>query len=190
MRLCLKLCVAAQLACTEAVAAQQQVLDVPGGKIRVVTVATGLFHPWSLAFMPDGAVLVVERDGRLRIIRDDVLAPDPVWTSPTPRGQAADSLHGIAVHPQFAQNRFVYVSYPKTGPRGTTLAISRGRLEGSTLTEVVEIFVADAWETGGALAGHMMFGPDNSLYVMVGDRDRLCCTGVEDNSLRMKAQAR
>jgi glucose/arabinose dehydrogenase len=170
-------------------AQQSQVLDVPGGKIRVVTLATGLFHPWSLAFLPDGAVLVAERDGRLRIIRDGVLAPEPVWTSPTPRGQAADALHGLAVHPQFAQNRLVYVSYPKNGPKGNTLAVSRGHLQGDKLTELAEIFVADAWETSGNLAGHMKFGPDSSLYVMVGDRDRLCCTGVEDNSLRMKAQA-
>src|SRR5260221_209282 len=71
----------------------------------------------------------------------------------------------------------------------STAAVSRGRVEGDKLTELAEIFVADAWETSGNLAGHMMFGPDSSLYVMVGDRDRLCCTGVEDNSLRMKAQA-
>src|SRR5881394_3656277 len=87
-----------------------QVLDVPGGKVRVVTVATGLFHPWSVAFTPDGAVLVAERDGRLRIIRNGVMAPDAVWTSPTPKGTAADSLHGLAVHPKFAQNHLVYVS--------------------------------------------------------------------------------
>jgi len=170
-------------------AGNSQVLDVPGGKVRVVTLATGLFHPWSLAFTPDGAVLVAERDGRLRIIRNGVMAPDPVWTSPTPKGTAADSLHGLAVHPKFAQNHLVYVSYPKLGPKGNTLAISRGRLEGDTLTELAEIFVADAWETSGNLAGHMMFGTDSTLYVMVGDRDRLCCTGSEDNSLRMKAQA-
>src|SRR5579871_5214853 len=128
-----------------------QLLDVPGGKIRVVTAATGLFHPWSLAFLPDGAVLVAERDGNLRIIRNDRLQPEPVWTSPTPRGQNADSLHGLAVHPKFAQNRLVYVSYPKNGPKGNTLAISRGRLQGDKLTEVAEIFVADAWETSGNL---------------------------------------
>jgi glucose/arabinose dehydrogenase len=167
-----------------------QVLEVPGGaKIRVVTVASGLFHPWSIAFTPDGGVLVAERDGRLRIIRNGVMKPDAVWTSPTPAGTAKDSLHGLAVHPKFAQNHLVYVSYPKLGPKGNTLAVSRGRLEGDKLTELAEIFVADAWETSGNLAGHMMFGPDSTLYVMVGDRDRLCCTGVEDNSLRMKAQA-
>jgi glucose/arabinose dehydrogenase len=174
------------------VSGSTQVLDVPGGKIRVVTVATGLFHPWSLAFLPDGRLLVAERDGRLRIISDGVLSPDVVWRSPTPPGQGPgnnDALHGLAVHPKFAENKLVYMSYPKNGPKGNTLAISRGHLQGSTLTELAEIFVADAWETSGNMAGHMTFGPDSTLYVMVGDRDRLCCTGSEDNSLRMKAQA-
>jgi glucose/arabinose dehydrogenase len=165
------------------------VLDVQGGRIRVVTVAGGLFHPWSIAFLPGGrGFLVTERDGRLRIIRDGTLVPEPVWTSPTPRGTAADSLHAVAVHPRFEQNGLVYVSYPKQGERGTTLAVARGRLKGSALEDVHEIFVADAWETSGNLAGRMLFGPDETLYVTVGDRDRLCCTGTEDNSLRLKAQ--
>jgi glucose/arabinose dehydrogenase len=162
-------------------------------------------------------MLVAERSGRLRIIRDGVLDPAPVWDAPdepaapsarvaaaaaaaaqaAPAGQAPaatggtpslDRLHAIAVHPRFAQNHWVYLSHPKSGERGNTLAVSRGRLEGSTLTDVREIFVADAWETSGNMAGRMLFGPDGTLYVAVGDRDRLCCTGTEDNSLRMKAQ--
>ena len=166
-----------------------RILDVAGGQIRVVTVATGLFHPWSLAFLPDGSLLVAERDGRLRMIRNDRLMPETVWTSPTPPGQTQDSLHSVVVHPRFADNGLVYVSYPKPGPRGNTLAIARGHLKGATLSEVKEIFEADAWETSGNLAGRMLFGPDETLYVTVGDRDRLCCTGTEDNSLRMKAQS-
>jgi glucose/arabinose dehydrogenase len=171
---------------------------VQGGKIRVVPVATGLFHPWSLAFLPDGGILVAERNGRLRMIRNGALAPDPVWTAPAPpvpppgqgQGQGTDdALHFVAVHPQFTQNRQVYVSYPKRSERGFTLAVARGRLNGHTLQNVEEIFVADAWETGGNLAGRIYFGPDSSLYVTVGDRDRLCCNGGEDNSLRMKAQS-
>jgi len=166
-----------------------QVLEVQGGKIRVVPVATGLFHPWGLAFPDARTILVTERNGRLRMIRDGALMPEPVWTSPTPPGEAADSLHFVAIHPNFTQNRLVYVSYPKRGERGITLAVARGRLSGAQLTDVQEIFVADAWETGGNLAGRVFFTPDNSLYVTVGDRDRLCCTGTEDNSLRMKAQS-
>jgi glucose/arabinose dehydrogenase len=166
-----------------------RVLDVAGGQIRVVTVATGLFHPWGLAFLPDGGILVSERNGRLRLIRDGKLLPETVWTSPTPAGDAADSLHFVALHPKFAENGLVYVSYPKQGPRGNTLAVARGHLKGATLGEVQEIFVAEAWETSGNIAGRIMFGPDQMLYVTVGDRDRLCCTGTEDNSLRMKAQS-
>ena len=165
-----------------------RVFDVSGNqRIRVVPVATGLVHPWSIAFLPDGqTMLVTEQIGRLRIIRNGVLDPQPVWTSPSSTG--SDHLHFVAVHPQFAENHFVYFSYPKPGERGITLGVARGRLDGGTLNEVRDIFVADAWETGGNLAGRIMFGPDGSLYVTVGDRDRVCCNGTDDNSLRLKAQ--
>ncbi len=167
-----------------------QILDVQGGKIRVVTIATGLLHPWSLAFSPDGhMILVTEKSGKLRMIRDGALLPDPVWTSPTDPGQGGDALHFVALHPKFAQNGLVYVSYPKRGERGFTLAVARGHLNGNTLEDVKEIFVADAWETGGNLAGRIYFGPDAMLYVTIGDRDRICCNGSEDTSLRMKAQS-
>ena len=166
-----------------------QILEVQGGKIRVVTVATGLFHPWSLAFTDARTVLVSERNGRLRMIRDGVLQPDPLWISPSAKGEAGDALHFVTIHPKFSANQLVYVSYPKRDGDRFTLAVARGRLSGSKLTDVQEIFVADAWETGGNLAGRIFFTPDGILYVTVGDRDRLCCTGTEDNSLRMKAQA-
>jgi glucose/arabinose dehydrogenase len=166
-----------------------QILDAKDGKIRVVALATGLFHPWSLAFADSRTLLVTERDGRLRIIRDGLLLPEPAWTSPTPPGESADSLHFVAIHPKFSQNQFVYVSYPKRDGERVTLAVARGRLSGAKLTDVQEIFVADAWETGGNLAGRVFLTPDGALYVTVGDRDRLCCTGTEDNSLRMKAQS-
>jgi aldose sugar dehydrogenase len=167
---------------------QPRVFDVSGNqKIRVVPIATGLVHPWSIAFLPDGkTMLVTEQTGRMRIIRDGVLDPQPVWSAPA--GTATDNLHFVAIHPKFEENHFVYFSYPKRGERGITLGVARGRLDGGTLSEVRDIFVADAWETGGNLAGRVMFGPDGSLYVTVGDRDRICCNGTDDNSLRMKAQ--
>jgi len=167
----------------------QQVLDAKDGKIRVTPVATGLFHPWSLAFADAHTLLVTERDGHLRIIRDGVLQSEPAWTSPTPPGDGKEALHFVAVHPKFAQNQLVYVSYPKKDGDRITLAVARGRLSGGKIVDSKEIFVADAWETGGNLAGRIFFGPDGMLYVTVGDRDRICCTGTEDNSLRMKAQS-
>jgi glucose/arabinose dehydrogenase len=171
------------------IAGGPQVFDVQGGKIRVIPVALGLYHPWSLAFPDAHTILVAEKNGRLRMIRDGVLQPDPVWTSPTPPGANPDALHFITLHPKYAQNQLVYVSFPKHDGERFTLAVARGRLNGSKLTDVREVFVADAWETGGNLAGRIFFGPDSMLYITVGDRDRICCTGTEDNSLRMKAQA-
>jgi aldose sugar dehydrogenase len=163
------------------------VVDVQGGQIRAVTVAAGLVHPWSIALLPDDrSMLVAERNGRVRLIQREALVAEPVWSA---EGVAAgNELKWLTLHPRFASNRLVYLSYPKGGERGTTLAVARGRFDGRRLNEVEEIFVADAWETGGNLGGKILFGPDETLYVTVGDRDRLCCTGTEDNSLRMKAQ--
>jgi glucose/arabinose dehydrogenase len=164
------------------------VLEAAGQQVRVVLVAGGLVAPWDLAFLPDGrSMLVTESPGRLRIIRDGVLKPEPVWTAPTPEGN--DVLHGLVVHPDFEQNHFVYTSYTKAADKGLTVAVSRGRLEGDRLTDVQEIFVADAWETAmNATAGRMLFGADGTLYVTIGDRDRLCCGPKDDNSIRIRAQ--
>jgi glucose/arabinose dehydrogenase len=159
-----------------------------GQRIRVTRVASGLVHPWSITFVDAQTMLVTEQPGRLRVIRNGELLAQPAWEAPKPP-QGNDVLHFAAAHPQVAQNGFVYVSHPKWGERGNTLAVSRGRFDGTTLRDVKEIFVADAWESSGNTAGRLFFGPGGMLFVTVGDRDRLCCTGTEDNSLRMKAQA-
>jgi glucose/arabinose dehydrogenase len=159
--------------------------------IRVSLVADGIIGPWDIEFLPDGALLVNEMSGRMRIIRDGVLQPDPVWVSPSPSGN--DVLHGIAVHPDFDRNRWVYVSYMKAmddDPGLVTAAVSRGRLVDDRLVDVEEIFVADAWGPARmAFTGRMQFGPDNTLYMTVGDRDGLCCGPVDDNSVRIRAQS-
>jgi glucose/arabinose dehydrogenase len=179
----------AQNADPPAAAGDVVTLDVQGGaQIRVVTIAAGLVHPWSIALLPeDRSMLVAERNGQVRLIRNHSLVAEPVWSS---AGVAAgNDLKWLALHPRFASNQLVYLSYAKGGELGTTLAVARGRFDGRKLNDVKEIFVADAWEMGGNLGGKILFGPDETLYVTVGDRDRLCCTGTEDNSLRMKAQS-
>ena len=177
----------AQQAPSAVSATTDRIVEVQGGQVRIVTVASGLVHPWSIALLPgDGSMLVAERNGRVRLIENGALAAEPVWSAEGV--SAGNELKWLALHPRFATNRLVYLSYPKSGERGTTLAVARGRFDGRKLHDVNEIFVADAWETGGNMAGKILFGPDETLYVTVGDRDRLCCTGTEDNSLRMKAQ--
>lgn len=163
-------------------------LDAGGEPIRVALVADGLVAPWDIEFLPGGdTMLVTESPGSLRMIRDGALEPEALWESPSPEGN--DVLHGVVAHPEFEDNGYVYVSYAKGGDEGRTLAVSRGRLEDARLADVQEIFVADAWEeASNALAGRMVFGPDDMLYVTVGDRDRLCCGPEDDNSIRLRAQ--
>ena len=151
-------------------------------------VADGLVGPWDIAFLPGGLdLLVTESPGTLRIVRDGVLLDEPVWHAPSPQGN--DVLHGLVLHPDFAANGLVYLSYTKEGPRGLTLAVSRGRLSRNRLVDVDEIFVAEAWnDATNATAGRMLFGPDGTLYLTVGDRDNRCCGPVDDPSIRILAQ--
>jgi glucose/arabinose dehydrogenase len=157
-------------------------------RIRVTPVATGFVHPWHIAFLPDGRMLVTELPGRVRIIRDGELVPQPVAGWPTAALQAR-TVHSVLVHPQFPQNHFIYLSYAKgrdDGSRSTTLALARGRLDGDTLVDVRDIFVADTWQEGGAIAGRAAFGPDGMVYLAMGDRDIHVVS--DDNSARMSAQ--
>jgi glucose/arabinose dehydrogenase len=146
-----------------------------GQRIRVVVVARGLIYPWSLAFLPDGGMLVTERTGKLRIIRNGVLDPQPVAGVPASRyaGRSGDpgAVHGlmdIALHPQFAQNHFVYFTYtkPLEGDR-STIALGRGRWDGKALADFRDIFVAEP----GAGASRIAFGRDGTIFMTNGGND-------------------
>jgi glucose/arabinose dehydrogenase len=137
-----------------------------GQDIRVVVVVRGLAHPWGMAFLPDGGMLVTERVGRLRIVRNGALDPQPVSGVPTVRAMGLSGLMDVAIHPQFADNRFVYLTYSKPmGDNQSTVALARGRLDGRTLTEVRDIFVAGPG-TGGA--SRIAFGRDGTLFMTTG----------------------
>ena len=165
-----------------------------GQRIKVSLVADGLVHPYGVAFPDANTILVTERSGFLRVIRDGRLLPKAAWEAPQPppgsppSNNAPDLLHFVELHPGFAQTRLVYLSYPKYGPRGNTIAVGRGRLMADALLDFREIFVSDAWESYGANPGRMLFMRDGTLLVTVGDRDRYCCDGSENTSQRMKAQ--
>jgi len=144
-------------------------------KIRVVIVTKGLSHPWSLAFLPDGAMLVTEREGRLRIVRNGVLDPQPISGLPQIHARGLAGLMDIVLHPKFADNRLVYFAYSKPGDKGATLAVARGRLDGMALTDVRDIFVADAWLSGtgasdGSFGSRLVFDRDGALFITSGDR--------------------
>jgi aldose sugar dehydrogenase len=159
-------------ACSRAPAdAQPRVETSEHHAFRVVTVAEGLAHPWGIAFLPGGDALVTERPGRLRILRGGVLAPGAVSGVPEVAARGQGGLMDVALHPEFARNQLVYLSFSKPGPRGATTAVVRGRLDGDRLYEVQEIFEADAWGTGGAHFGsRLAFDRDGFLFVTIGDR--------------------
>ncbi len=146
---------------------------VPGASpaMRVVTVAEGLEHPWGIAFLPGGDLLVTERPGRLRLIRGGALVPEPVAGVPEVAARGQGGLLDVALHPDFAANRLVYLSYSRPGPRGATTAVARGRLEDGRLAGVEEVFVAEAWGSGGQHFGsRIVFDRAGFLYLSIGDR--------------------
>jgi aldose sugar dehydrogenase len=145
-----------------------------GQNIRVVVVTKALEYPWSLAFLPDGSMLVTERPGRLRIIRKGVLDPKPVAGAPASywAGESGGpgAVHGymdIALHPKFAENHWLYLTYtkPLEGGKRTT-AVARGRWDGSALADVKDVFVLP--EAG---TSRIAFGSDGMLYLTTTGKD-------------------
>ncbi len=140
-------------------------------KIRVSVVTKGLSHPWALAFLPDGEMLVTERPGRLRVIRDGVLDPQPIVGVPQVRTDGNGGLMDVAVHPRFADNQLVYLTYTKPVGNGMGApALARGTLEGGTLTDVRDLIVTEGYEGNSGLNGRVAIGRDGKVYMSTGGR--------------------
>jgi glucose/arabinose dehydrogenase len=147
------------------------VVDSVEGPIRVVAVTKGLSHPWSLAFLPDGRILVTERSGKIRVIRDGVLDPEPLSGVPKVHAVRLSGLMDIALHPNFAQNQLVYLTYTKNvkpEPLEVATTLARGRLVGNALIDVKDILTADTWPGNGGSASRIVFGRDGLLYMTTG----------------------
>jgi len=153
--------------------AQAQVYQSQLHDFEVVTIAEGLNGPWSMAFLPEGDMLVTERPGNLRIIRNGSLLPDLVPGVPEVRFGGQGGLLDIALHPDFESNRLIYLSYSMPnadGSEGTT-AVARARFEGDQLHDVEVIFEAEAWSTGqGHYGSRLAFDSEGYLFVTIGDR--------------------
>ena len=138
---------------------------------RVVTVTEGLDHPWGLAFLPDGRMLVTERAGRLRTVTAGRLDPNPVAGVPPVRASGQGGLLDVALHPDFGQNRWVYLSYAAGGLGRAGTEVARGRLRGGRLVDVEVLFRALPKSFGGRHFGsRLRFAPDGHLFVSLGDR--------------------
>ena len=132
-----------------------------GQDIRVVVYTRGLKHPWSLAFLPTGEMLVTERGGQLRVIRNGALDPKPVAGVPEARAVGLGGLFDVALHPRFADNHFVYLTYNKPVGDKVSIALARGVWDGQALTNVRDLLVASDASSVSRLA----FGRDGKLYM-------------------------
>lgn len=163
----------------------QDVVEAEGQTLELHTVATGLDHPWALAFISDDTFLVTERNsGTLRVGDTDGTLSGPIWEADdlfrfegeTPRSQAG--LFDIQLHPRFEQNGWAYISYSRQTERGAALVVVRGTVtregEGVMFSDVEDIFVMkeeDQDSSGLHFGGRMAFDPaDASLFLSIGER--------------------
>ena len=136
---------------------------------RAVTMADGLDVPWSLAWLPDGDMLVTERPGRLRIVRAGTLLPDPVPGVPAVFARGQGGLFDVLLHPDFATNRLLYLSYARPKGEGSTTAVVRGRFENDRFTAIADVFESQS-QGRGHYGGRLAWDRDGYLFVSVGDR--------------------
>jgi glucose/arabinose dehydrogenase len=156
--------------------------DSTPGVVRAVEVAKGLEHPWGLAFLPDGRMLVTERPGRLRIVDKSGKLSEPLSGVPTVFARGQGGLLDVVLHPEFAQNRYVYLSYSEPGEMGTSgTSVARGRL-GATGLEDVEVIWRQRPKvrSAGHFGSRLVWRRDGTLFIALGDR--------QSTAERVKAQ--
>ena len=139
---------------------------------RVATLVTGLENPWSIAFLPDGRMLVTERAGRLRLVSHDFkLNPKTIDGLPEVVPQGQGGLFDVVLHPQFSQNGWIYWAYNAPGPGGWGTALARGKLQDHRMTEVQVLFsMQPKTRSSHHFGGRIVFDQAGLLYLTLGDR--------------------
>ena len=138
--------------------------------VKVTEIATNLAHPWGLAVLPDGSMLVTEREGRLRVIRNGKLVEAPIAGIPAVLNEGQGGLFDVVLHPDFASNNLVYLSFAKGSMEANHTAIVRGVYDGTRLSNIQTVFDAVPNKSSAAhFGGRMMFMPDKSLILTLGD---------------------
>jgi glucose/arabinose dehydrogenase len=138
---------------------------------RLVTMASGLVQPWSMAFLPDGRMLITERPGRLRVYANGKLEPTPLAGVPQVYASGQAGLLDVCLHPNFAQNRVLYLSYVASGEGGAATCLARAELAEGGLKNVARIFEAQPRRSGNLnLGSRIVFDRAGLMYVSCGDR--------------------
>ena len=151
---------------------------------NVQAVAKGLSHPWSLAFLPNGDMLVTERIGQLRLIQNNKLVDQPIAGLPEIRQRGQGGLMDIALHADFASNQIIYLSYAGKAEGGFSTEVLRARLVDQQLLDVKVIFRALPKSSGGRhFGGRLLFSKDGHLFISLGDRgDRPRAQDLNDHA--------
>lgn len=153
-----------------AAAAAQSDGESASGPFAIETVAGGLNHPWSLAFLPDGSMLVTEREGRLRVIRNGALDPEPVAGTPDAYVRSQAGYFDIVLHPEFAENHVVFLSYAHGTARANATRVARAVFDGKAFQNFKVIFeVRPLKNTAAHYGGRMAFTPDGKLLITTGE---------------------
>jgi len=180
-RLVVVLCIAT----LPAMAAKSRAVQSEKHAFRLVTLVEGLAHPWSLAFLPDGRMLVTERPGRLRVVAKDFkLDPRPVEGVPQVAAVGQGGLFDVVLHPQYAENGWVYLSYSGPGEGGWSTELMRAKLDGHRLVQPQVLFrLEPKSRTGHHFGGRIVFDRQGYVYLTLGDR------GDKDRAQRLDDHA-
>jgi len=165
---------AALLAPIPEAGAVDAVYDTEKGRIRAQTIVEGLRHPWGLAFLPDGRILVTERDGNLRLVGGGKVS-EPLDGVPEVDTGGQGGLLDVAIDPSFIQNRLVYLSYSEAGDGGNSTAVARGRLseDGTRLTEVEVVFSQQPkLDSAMHFGSRLVFDRQGHLFITLGERSK------------------
>ncbi len=154
--------------------ASAQALRTGEHAFRVVRIVEGLDHPWGLAFLPDGRMLVTERPGRLRVVKNGALESQPVEGLPQVAAYGQGGLLDVALHPKFAENALIYLSYAARGADGVGTEVARGKLSGNRLESMQVIFrQSPKGGSGRHFGSRLVFDRQGFLYITLGDRGEM-----------------
>jgi glucose/arabinose dehydrogenase len=140
------------------------------GAYSVSVVASGLDLPWGLSFLPDGTMLVAERNGALRVIENGVLRPEPVSGVPDVFAEGQGGFFEAQPHPRFAENRLVYLTYAAGEENANRTTLARAEFDGRGLSNLEVLWQASPEKEGGAhFGGRILFLPDDTMLLTLGD---------------------
>ena len=164
--------VAAMVPGVARVQAQENARPLPESKdprFTIEVIAQGLAFPWGLGFLPDGTILVTEREGQLRLIKNDLLVKTPVSNVPATFNEGQGGFFDVLADPNFAQNQLIYLSLAVGTAKSNATQIVKARLEGAVLRDVTPIFTSTRRATNAHFGGRLLFLPDETLLLVTGD---------------------